>query len=70
VEEPSREHGSLLQSARAPGQNKEHRVRDFYGLGRIARPPKRRGMNEHQIAFDQRLQAAHITMAPPGFETL
>jgi hypothetical protein len=26
-------------------------------------------MNEHQIAFDQRLQATRITMARPGFET-
>jgi len=32
-------------------------------------PPKRRGMNERQIAFDQRLQAIRITMARPGFET-
>ena len=61
--------GVLPQSARAPGQNKEHRARDFCGLGRIARPPKHRGMNEHQIAFDQRLQAIRITMAHPGFET-
>src|SRR5438552_4576111 len=69
VEEPTREHGFLPQSARAPGQNKEHRARDLCGLGRIARPPKRRGMNEPQIAFDQRLQAIRITMARPGFET-
>jgi hypothetical protein len=53
----------------APGQNKEHRARDLCGLGRIARPPKRRGMNEPQIAFNQRLQAIRITMARPGFET-
>jgi cobalamin biosynthesis Mg chelatase CobN len=26
-------------------------------------------MNEHQIAFDQRLQAIRITMARPRFET-
>jgi len=69
VEEPVREHGVLPQSARAPGQNKEHRARDLCGLGRIARPPQRRGMNEPQIAFDQRLQAGRITMARPGFET-
>src|SRR6185436_17269694 len=69
VEEPTREHGVLPQSARAPDQNKEHRARDLCGLGRIARPPKRRGMNEPQITFDQRLQANRITMARPGFET-
>ena len=69
VEEPTREHGVPPQSARAPGQNKEHRARDLRGLGRIARLPKRRGINEHQIAFDQRLQAIRITMARPGFET-
>jgi hypothetical protein len=52
VEKPAREHGVLPQSARATGQNQEHRARDLCGLSRIARPPKRRGMNEHQIAFD------------------
>src|SRR6185503_15449516 len=55
-------------SARAPGQNKEHRARGLRGLGRIACPPKRRGMNEPQIAFGQRQQALRITMARPGFE--
>jgi hypothetical protein len=69
VEEPTRKHGLLPQSARAPGQNKEHRARDLCGLGRTARPPHRRGMNEPQIAFDQRLQALRITMARPRFET-
>jgi hypothetical protein len=69
VEEPAREHGVFPQPACAPGQNKKHRARDLGGLGRIARPPKRRGMNEPQIAFDQRLQAIRITMAHPGFET-
>jgi hypothetical protein len=69
VEEPAREHGVLPQSARAPGQNKEHRARDLCCLGCIARPPKRRGMNEPQIAFDQRLQAIRITMARPRFKT-
>ena len=48
---------------------KEQREWDLCGLGRIARPPKRRGMNEPQIAFDQRLQALRITMARPRFET-
>jgi hypothetical protein len=56
VEEPTRGHGFLPQTARAPGQNKKHRARELCGLGRIARPPKRRGMYERQIAFDQRLQ--------------
>jgi hypothetical protein len=54
---------------RAPGQNQEYRAHDLCDLGRIAHPPKRRGMNAHQIAFDQRLQALRITMARPGFET-
>ena len=69
MEEPAREHGILPQSARTPGQNKKHRARDLCGLGRIARPPQRRRMNEPQIAFDQRLQAVRITLARPGFET-
>ena len=69
VEEPARDHGFLPQSATAPAQNKEHRARDLRGLGRITRPPKRRGMNEPQIAFDQRVQAIRIMMARPRFET-
>jgi hypothetical protein len=69
VEQPAREHGFLPQSARAPGQNKKHRSRDLRSLGRIARPPKRRGINKPEIAFDQRLQAIRMMMARPGFET-
>jgi hypothetical protein len=38
-------------------------------LAAVFEPPQRRGMNEPQIAFDQRLQAGRITMARPGFET-
>src|SRR5436190_9042770 len=51
-----------------PRLNKKHSARDLGGLGRIVRPPKRRGINEPQIAVDQRAQAICITMAYPGCE--